>query len=147
MFLHQLQKQKNDFRLKIKISSKINRRPLIISWKESVLYELEGRLLITQTVNRKSSLGINDWLTSPMFSPTMPGCRTSLETPTGSRRNSYRNQIDYILVRKYKGTKTTNAHSYGGMMTPSEHKLVMMSCKMKWPFLPRMKHKARVNLE
>ena len=32
-------------------------------------------------------------------------------------------------------------------MTPSDHKLVMMSCKMKWPFLPRMKYKAQVNLD
>ena len=33
------------------------------------------------------------------------------------------------------------------MMTPSHHKPVMMSCKMKWPFLPRMKYKAQVNLD
>ena len=32
-------------------------------------------------------------------------------------------------------------------MTPSDHKLVMMSCKMKRPFLPRMKYKAQVNLD
>ena len=32
-------------------------------------------------------------------------------------------------------------------MTPSDHKLAMMSCKMKWPFLPRMKYKAQVNLD
>ena len=56
---------------------------------------------------------------------------TSPETPTGSRRNSYRNQIDYILVRKHKGIRITNVHPYGGMMTPSDHKLLMMSCKMK----------------
>ena len=72
---------------------------------------------------------------------------TSPETPRGSGRNSYRNQIGYILVRKHKDIRITNAHSYGGMMTPSDHKLVMMSCKMKWPFLPRMKYKAQVNLD
>ena len=72
---------------------------------------------------------------------------TSPETLTGSRRNSYRNQIDYILVWKHKGIRITNAHSYGGMMTPSDHKLLMMSCKMKWLFLPRMKYKAQVNLD
>ena len=32
-------------------------------------------------------------------------------------------------------------------MTPSDHKLVMMSCKMKWSFLSRMKYKAQVNLD
>ena len=33
------------------------------------------------------------------------------------------------------------------MMSLSEHKLVMVSCKMKWPFLPTMKYKAQVNLD
>ena len=72
---------------------------------------------------------------------------TSPEAPRGSRRNSYKNQIDYILVRKHKGIRMINAHSCRGMMTPSDHKLVMMSCKMKWPCLPRMKYKAEVNLD
>ena len=45
ILLHQLQKQKNAFQPKIKISSKINRRSLISS------RILEGRLLVTQTVN------------------------------------------------------------------------------------------------
>ena len=79
--------------------------------------------------------------------PTRITTWTSPETPRGSRRNSYRNQIDYILVRKHKGIRITNAHSYGGMMTMSDHKLVMMSCKLKWPFLPRMKYKVQVNLD
>ena len=79
--------------------------------------------------------------------PTHITIWTSPETPRGSRRNSYRNQIYYVLVRKHKGIRITNAHSYGGIMTPSDHKLVMMSCKMKWPFLPRMKYKAQVNLD
>ena len=79
--------------------------------------------------------------------PTHITTWTSPETPRRSKRNSYRNQIDYILVRKDKGIRITNAHSYGGMMAPSEHYLVMMSCKMKWSFLPRMRYKAQVNLD
>ena len=50
-------------------------------------------------------------------------------------------------MRKHKSIRITNAHSYGGIMTPSDHKLVMMSCKMKWFFLSRMKYKAQVNLD
>ena len=63
--------------------------------------------------------------------PTHITTWTSPETPTGRRRNSHRNQINYILVRKHKFITITNAHSYRGMMTPSDHKLVIMSCKMK----------------
>ena len=33
------------------------------------------------------------------------------------------------------------------MMTPPDQKLVMMSCKMKWLFVFRMKYKAQVNLD
>ena len=39
--------------------------------------------------------------------PTHITTWTSPETPRGSRRNSYRNQIDYILVRKHKGIRIT----------------------------------------
>ena len=53
--------------------------------------------------------------------PTHIKTWTLPETPRGSRRNSYRNQIDYILVGKNKGIRITNAHSYGGMMTPSDN--------------------------
>ena len=53
--------------------------------------------------------------------PTHITTWTLPETPRGSRRNSYRNQIDYILVGKNKGIRITNAHSYGGMMTPSDN--------------------------
>ena len=72
---------------------------------------------------------------------------TSPEAPTRSRINNYRNQINYILLRKHKGIRITHALSYGRMMTPSNYKLVMMSCKIKWSFLPRMKYKAQVNLD
>ena len=48
---------------------------------------------------------------------------------------------------KHKDIRITNAHLYRGMMTPSNHKLVIMSCKMKWPFVLRMKQKAQVNLD
>ena len=79
--------------------------------------------------------------------PTHIAAWTLPETLKGSRRNSYKKQINYIRVRKHKGITITNAHSYGGMMTTSDLKLVMMSCKMKWLFLPRMKYKAQVNLD
>ena len=79
--------------------------------------------------------------------PTHITTWTSPETPRGSRRNSYRNQMDYILVRKSKVIRITNDHSYGRMMTPSVHKLLMMSCKIKRSSLPRMKYKAQVNLD
>ena len=56
------------------------------------------------------------------------------------RRNPYRNQIDYICtVSDYRGLHISDARSYGGMQTPSDHKLVMMNCNFKWPFTKRAK--------
>ena len=42
-------------------------------------------------------------------------------TPTNNRKNKYRNQIDYILVKEHKGIQYTNSRSHGGMQTPSDH--------------------------
>ena len=54
------------------------------------------------------------------------------------RRNPYRNQVDYICtVSDYRGLHISDARSYGGMQTPSDHKLVLMSCNFKWPFTKR----------
>jgi hypothetical protein len=40
------------------------------------------------------------------------------------RRNPYRNQIDYIIARNCHRKLVTNARSYGGIETSSDHKLV-----------------------
>ena len=63
------------------------------------------------------------------------------------RNNRYRNQIDYILIRKHNGINITDARSYGGMLTTSDHKLVMVTCTIKWPYLPKTKYKAQLNID
>ena len=50
------------------------------------------------------------------------------------RRTPFRNQTDYICVRNDDKLKITDARSYGGMSTKSDHKLVMMHAHFKWPF-------------
>ena len=51
-----------------------------------------------------------------------------------ARRSRYRNQIDYILVKNNRGISIINSRSYGGMTTPSDHKLIMMKSTFKWPY-------------
>ena len=52
------------------------------------------------------------------------------------RRNPYRNQIDYILAQNnYKGIQISDSRSYS--MPFSDHRLVMLSCTFKWPFVKR----------
>ena len=53
------------------------------------------------------------------------------------RRNPYRNQIDYILIRIEHKSLLTNARSYSGTITSSDHKLVKTSLRLEWTKLPK----------
>ena len=57
---------------------------------------------------------------------------TSPKQPKTPRRNLYRNQIDCILIRKQHLCLATNAKSYGGTTTTSDHKLVKANFNIKW---------------
>ena len=57
---------------------------------------------------------------------------TSPKQPKTPRRNLYRNQIDFILIRKQHLCLATNARSYGGTTTTSDHKLVKTNFNIKW---------------
>ncbi len=57
---------------------------------------------------------------------------TSNQKPTPPRRNVYRNQIDYILIRSKHLSQAEDARSYGGIETSTDHKLVKASLKIKW---------------
>ena len=50
------------------------------------------------------------------------------------RRNPYRNQIDYIIVRTNFRSQINNSRSYGGHITKSDHKLVICETvqNFKW---------------
>ena len=48
------------------------------------------------------------------------------------RRNPYRNQIDYTLVRKKHKSMLTNSRTYSGINTNSDHRLVMTKMNVKW---------------
>ena len=62
------------------------------------------------------------------------------------RKTRYRNQIDYICINNnHRGITITNARSYGGMTTMSDHKLVITECIFKWPYNTRSKIKPQIN--
>lgn len=48
------------------------------------------------------------------------------------RRNPYRNQIDYILVRKTTRRYVTDSRSYSGISKNTDHYLVKMTMKLLW---------------
>ena len=55
------------------------------------------------------------------------------------RRNPYRNQVDYILVKNRRDIQVTDSRSYGGIKTKSDHKLVMATLQTKWPYSKKPK--------
>ena len=54
-----------------------------------------------------------------------------------TRRNPYRNQIDYILTKNIHKIFIQNSRSYGGITVQTDHKLVKATLKLDWY---RMKH-------
>ena len=57
------------------------------------------------------------------------------------RRNPVRNQIDYIITRAEHRKFVTNARSYGGIWTDTDHKLVMTKFKIEWYKIKNRKEK------
>ena len=58
-----------------------------------------------------------------------------------TRRNPYRNQVDYVLIKNRRDIKITNSRSYGGIKTKTDHKLVIANIQMKWPYSKNVKNK------
>ena len=57
------------------------------------------------------------------------------------RRNPIRNQIDYIATRIEHRKFVTNARSYGGIWTDTDHKMVMTNFKVEWHKIKNKKAK------
>ena len=52
-------------------------------------------------------------------------------------RNPHRNQIGYILIRKYRNTTVHDSRSYGGFTCNSDHKPVIAKLKLNWKMSKR----------
>ena len=61
----------------------------------------------------------------------MPEKPNSKDKYGNVRRNPYRNQIDYVIVRRKHLLYVTNAQSYTSINTETDHKLVIMKTKIK----------------
>ena len=63
------------------------------------------------------------------------------------RRNPYRNQIDYIMVRSKDRYMVQNSRSYNGITTNTDHKLVIANLKLEWwKKQPNSKSEPRINI-
>ena len=65
-----------------------------------------------------------------------------------TRRNPYRNQIDYILINNKFRCFVTNSRSYSGIETETDHKLVKANLNIQWwkKHQPKPSNNIKINL-
>ena len=63
------------------------------------------------------------------------------------RRNPYRNQIDYILIRKSNNITVHDSRSFGGFTCNSDHKPVISKINLRWKKTIRTKPRPRINYQ
>ena len=61
------------------------------------------------------------------------------------RRNPYRNQIDYLMVKHNSNIEVYNSRSYGGMKTRSDHKPVIAEINFSWRYIKSQKASHKIN--
>ena len=85
----------------------------------------ENNMVITNTLFNHKMAHRTTWTAPERVLPTQHHDGTT-------RRNPFRNQIDYIMVKTIHKCLITDARSYGGTETYTDHKLVRMRMKMEW---------------
>ena len=83
----------------------------------------KNNLFITNTTFKHKKTHITTW-TAPY--------REFITYNGEDRRNPIRNQIDYIIMRNEHRKFVTNARSYSGIETYTDHKLVKTEVKFEW---------------
>ena len=63
------------------------------------------------------------------------------------RKNPYRNEIDYILIRNGNNIRTLHSRSYANKVTTSDHKSVIAKIQIRWKDQPKHKHNRVLNIE
>ena len=85
-------------------------------------------LRITNTFFKHRPIHTNTWQ-----SPAPYNNRIDAKTNT-PRKNPYRNQIDYVLIKNSKNVKILDSKAIITFSTKSDHKPVIAKVKMKWGY-------------
>lgn len=100
-----------------------------------------NNLRLTNTLFKHKPAHITTW-TCP---ERTNGC---IDSKSGTpRKQPYRNQIDFICTRVREDITVTNARSYGGTITKSDHKLVITTMTIKWPMTRKIKGTPQINYD
>ena len=87
-------------------------------------------------------------LTNTMYQHKMAH-RTTWEIPgpKPGRRNPYRYQIDYIIVKNSHRMMITDSRSYSGINTNTDHRLVMAKFNLEWHKLKKSNNRRIINID
>ena len=88
-------------------------------------------------------------LTNTIF-PHKMAHRTTLESPmknTGNRKNPYRNQIGYVIMRKSHRIFINDSRSHNGLQTFTDHRLVRTKLDIKWYKMKKEKTQSKLNID
>ena len=64
-----------------------------------------------------------------------------------NRKNPYRNQIDYIIVKNHQNTTVFDSRSYNSITTTSDHKPVIVKISLKWKHSKQNRQKKSINVQ
>ena len=79
---------------------------------------------------------------------TGPERRNEFKDKNGEiRRNAFRNQTDYFLIKRRDLPFVRNACSYGGIGLNTDHKLVKAELQIKWFKMKIRKKKEGINID
>ena len=79
---------------------------------------------------------------------TGPGRRIEFEDKNGEiRRNPFRNQINYILIKRRDSPFERNSCSYGGIGLNKDHKFVKAEPQIEWLKMKINKKKEDINID
>ena len=98
-----------------------------------------NNLKITNTFFKHKPAHTSTWQCPQRKSGTID---SNSQTP---RRNPYRNQIDYILVRNSNNIQVHDSRSYGGFTCNSDHKPVIAKINLKWKTVTKPKPSKKIN--
>lgn len=104
-------------------------------------FALRNKLILSNTIFKHKPAHITTW--------TCPERKNAcIDSKSGTqRKNPYRNQIDFICVRKRSDIKISDSRSYGGTLVNSDHKMVRAIMTIGWPNHKETKGKPQINYE
>ena len=88
-------------------------------------YAKENNLVLTNTLFPHKLCHRTTWT-------SMERTKNHLSSDGKARRNPYRNQIDYIMIKTLYRKLIMDSRSHSGISTPTDHKLVKTKIKLEW---------------